>query len=116
MVGNLLLDRPPVLVPLPRRDLLQLRWRALGDAPVAAANTAVELRPEVTTKVMTALQARVQERALSEEEVRILWSPALQDFVRSALTRLATGLASLPPTLTESQSDNVPNVPGLVLS
>ena len=32
MVSNLLLDRPPVLVPLPRRDLAQLRWRALGDA------------------------------------------------------------------------------------
>ncbi len=116
MVANLLLDRPPALVPLGRRDLATLRWRGLGDAALAAPHTSVELRAEVTAKVLAALKSRVQERSLNETEAQSLWSTALQDFVRAALTRLATGLAALPPTLTEAQADSVPAVPGLILS
>jgi hypothetical protein len=116
MVANLLLDRPPALVPLARRDLATLRWRALGDAPAAAPGTPSELRPEVTAKVLAALQARVHERSLNETESAALWTPALQSFVHACLTRLATGLAALPPTLTDPQADAVPTVPGLILS
>lgn len=116
MVANLLLDRPPSLVPLARRDLATLRWRALADAPVSPPGTTCELRPEVTTKVLSALQTRVHERSLNEAESRSLWTPALQAFVHSSLTRLATGLSTLPPTLTDAQADSVPSVPGLILA
>ena len=115
MVANLLLDRPPALVPLARRDLATLRWRALADAPVATPGTPCELRPEVTTKVLSALQSRVHERSLNEAESSSLWTPALQSFVHQSLIRLATGLSALPSTLTDAQADSVPSVPGLIL-
>lgn len=116
MVANLLLDRPPALVPLARRDLATLRWRALADAPASPPGTPCELRPEVTTKVLSALQTRVHERSLNEAESRSLWTPPLQSFVHQSLTRLATGLSALPPTLTDAQADAVPSVTGLILA
>ena len=81
----------------------------------SAPGTACELRPEVTTKVLSALQTRVHDRSLNEAESSSLWTPALQAFVHTALTRLATGLSALPPTLTDAQADSVPSVPGLIL-
>lgn len=115
MAANLLLDRPPALVPLSRRDLATLRWRALGDAPAARPGTPHELRPEAAAKVLATLKARVQERAINEEEARTLANPALREFVASVLTRLGTGLAALPPTLTDAQADAMPSVLGLIL-
>jgi hypothetical protein len=118
MVSNLLLDRPPALVPVSRRDLPKLRWRALGEAATVPSGAAAsgELRPEVTAKVMAALQTRVHERALGEAEAQKLWAPELQDFVRLALSRLASGLLALPPTLADAEADLVASVPGLLLS
>jgi hypothetical protein len=99
MIANLLLERPPVLVPIARRDLPALRRTAFGDKD-ALRNT---------------LQARVRERALGEDEVALLWSAPSQRLVDETLDALGRSLGTLPEDLSSELADAVTRLDGLVL-
>jgi hypothetical protein len=111
MVANLLLSRPPALVPLHRADLPALRQAALGlsaDGPAPS--------PAARTAVMQTLRARVAERSLGAQEAEALWPAAVDRFVNETLERLGRSLAALPPDLSPEQADAVAVLPGVILS
>jgi hypothetical protein len=100
MIANLLLSRPPVLVPIARRDLPPLRRTAWSDR----------------TAIRAALEARVRERALGESEVALLWSEPSRRLVEETLDALSRSLGALPEDLSPELADAVTRLDGLVLS
>lgn len=111
LAANLLLAKPPSLVPLSRQDLPALRQAALGLGPAAPA-----LSPTAHALVLDTLRGRVRERtaAAGTDEADLL-SPAALRFLEHALDRLAAGLFALPQDLQEESADFIARVPGLVL-
>jgi hypothetical protein len=99
MIANLLLLRPPVLVPIARRDLPALRHTAWSDKATLIAR----------------LEARVRERALGESEVALLWSAPSMRLVDETLEALGRSLGSLPEALSPELADVVTRLDGLVL-
>ncbi|MCS6913976.1 MAG: DUF6178 family protein [Myxococcales bacterium] len=110
LVANLLLRRPPALVPLHRSDLLPLRQAALG-----LGESGPVLSPAAQQAVYETLRARVAERSLNATEAQALWPPAVDRFVEQTLRRLGEGLAALPARLSPAEADVVPSVQGIVL-
>lgn len=110
MVANLLLERPPVFVPIARRDLPALRRRALGNQAEAKA-----LPPAALARIRTALLARVKERSPDQREAAALWSAASQRLLDETLETLGQSLGTLPPDLPPDLADAVTRLGGLVL-
>ncbi len=115
LIGNLLLSRPPALVPLSRRDLLPLRAALLGNNGIdgsAATGTPPET---VVGQVIHTLRERIHSRSFGEGEFAKLWTPATQRLLRETLTTLAHSLAQLPSDLPPDLVDALPRVTGLLL-
>lgn len=113
LIGNLLLQRPPALVPLSRRDLGPLRAALLGDgAPLGS----VLAREDVVAQVLDTLRARIHSRSFGEGEFTTLWTPASQRLLRETLSTLAKSLGELPPELSPALGDVLPRVIGLLLA
>jgi hypothetical protein len=110
LLANALLDRPPALVPLKRRDLPELLSRARGAGP------GLGLHPTVRGRLRELLTARIQERALDAAEAQQLLSADMKSFIEQGLDRLDAGLSGLPPRLSPELADAVPAVAGLILS
>lgn len=108
MIANHLLERPPVFVPLSRRDLPALHRIALGSGRT--------LLPAVAAQVRTALKARIDERAFGNAEVALLWTPGSERLIDETLATLGRGLSELPPDLRPDLIDAVTRVSGLVLA
>lgn len=100
MIANLLLSRPPVLVPIARRDLPALRRTSWSDKESLRAQ----------------LEARVRERSLGESEVALLWSAPSQRIVDETLDALGRSLGSLPADLPAELADAVTRLDGLILT
>lgn len=99
MIANLLLQRPPVLVPIARRDLPALRRTSWNDKETLRAH----------------LEARVRERSLGESEVALLWSASSQRLVDETLEALGRSLGSLAEDLPPELADVVTRLDGLIL-
>lgn len=113
LIGNGLLQRPPALVPLSRRDIPSLRRALLGPAAPQSANA--EPPAEITAQILTTLRERVHSRSFGEAEFKTLWVAASERLLRDALTALATSLAALPPDLDGTGLDMLPRLAGLLL-
>lgn len=112
MIANLLLRRPPVFVPFPRRDLPALRHAALGDAPEGTA----ALPKSTVEHIRKTLEGRIFERAVSESEAALLLSPPSQRLLDETLEALGRSLGALPASLAPAQADLVARLSGLVLA
>lgn len=110
MVANLLFERPPVFVPIARRDLPALRRLALGSQAEARS-----LPPATLARIRAALLARVKERTPDEREAAALWGAASQRLLDETLETLGQSLGTLPPELPPDLADAVTRLGGLVL-
>lgn len=110
MIANLLLERPPVLVPLARRDLPALYQVAMGEG---ATRT---VRPAVAARVRAALKARIDERAFGTAEIALLWTAGSERLIDETLATLGRGLSELPAELRPDLVDGVARVLGLILA
>ncbi len=122
LIGNLLLGRPPALVPLSRQDLPSLRRAVWGDklppfpTPGQVAGPLPEPPAARITEVLASLRERVYSRSFGEAEFKALWVAESERFLRETLTTLAHSLAALPENLDGAQLDVVPRLAGLLLS
>jgi hypothetical protein len=82
LMANLLLDRPPALVPLAPEDLEVLRERVLPDGP--------PLRPTARLQVMRALEARLAEREVEPPAEWTRWAEAWLVHLGETLALLGT--------------------------
>jgi hypothetical protein len=114
MIANLLLDRPPVFVPIPRADLQALRRAAYQGAPSSGAGNG--LPEKVQRRIRETLVARVRERSVSEAEAAELFSPPSERLLQDSLRALARGLSALPDAPFDAVSDMIPRVEALVLA
>ncbi len=112
LIANLLLQRPPALVPLSRRDLLPLRAALLGpDAPTGS----VVPRQDVVAPLIEALRERIHSRSFGEGEFTTLWTAASQRLLGDTLQTLAKSLGELPPELSPELAEALPRLTGLLL-
>ncbi len=109
MIGNHLLSRPPVLVPLSRRDLPLLR-QLLGDHPEP---TLPEL---LRARCWKLIEERVHDRVLDDSEARTLLGPAQRVFVERVFQQLAKSLLTLPQSIDQATAEAVPRLAGLLLA
>ncbi len=112
LLGNLLLLRPPALVPLSRRDLLPLRAALVDEAAVLGP---AQPRPAVVAQIVDTLRERIFSRSFGEAEFATLWTPATQRLLRDTLSTLAKSLGELSPDLSPELADALPRLVGLLL-
>lgn len=110
LAANLLLRRPPSLVPLARADLPALRQAALG-----LSGSVQGLSPVAENAVLSSFRERVRERSLDRSEEQALWTPAAERLLRESLARLGASLSALPADIQPEQADVVPSLPGVIL-
>lgn len=112
LLGNLLLMRPPALVPLSRRDLVPLRAALVDEAAVLGP---AQPRPAVVAQIVDSLRERIYSRSFGEAEFATLWTPATQRLLRDTLSTLAKSLGELSPDLSPELADALPRLVGLLL-
>jgi hypothetical protein len=113
LIANLLLQRPPALVPLARRDLLPLRQALVDDAIVDGT---LQARPDTVAQILASLRERIHSRSFGEGEFAALWTPAAQRLLGEVLSTLTKSLGELPPALSPELAEALPRVVGVLLS
>lgn len=114
MIANLLLERPPVVVPLVRSDLPALLAATKLDGRAAAAEAARRRAlPElVVHHVEKALRERVRERSVSALEAEKLLFPPARRLIDEALAALGKGLTGLAASLADAAAGRAPSSDG----